>query len=53
MIRVHIEVGSLFPSDPLGANPVGVFLFVNNKMREQPKYELVGGLWHLCNKILI
>jgi hypothetical protein len=45
MIRVHIDVGSSFRPillDALGANPVGVFLFANNKMRNNPNVNLWG-----------
>ena len=46
MIRVHIEVEARFRPilvDALGANPAGVFLFANNKMRDNPyQTELVG-----------
>ena len=46
MIRVHIDVGSSFRPillDALGANPVGVFLFANNKMRNNPDQIELGG----------
>jgi hypothetical protein len=39
MIRVHIDVVVRFRPkllDALGAKPAGVFLFANNKMRDNP-----------------